>query len=449
MTAPRPMPLAGHVSAAVVLGGMALWVACAPETFEIPLPSSSEGATSGDTSLTTAATDTTAAATEPEPSTSTGGTGGTCTPQAEAEAWWDTAWRRRRGLDVDASGLMGPLSNFPVLLRLSPDDLGSTWADLHGSDLRFRSDDQTAALDYDIDDVDPEGRLLVWLKVPELDPGAGPLLVWMYADNPVAEPGASPAAVWGEHVSVHHLGSSLQDSTGSHDGTTQFEPPVCEGTCEPKLGRARSFTPLEIHEVVLEGSADLAFGSDPYASTFAFSVSLWLRSNWFASNPWGPMVAKGDGTWRFQTFAATNDIAVGLDCVAPCGSPVDALGNYNLAAEGFGVNDGQWHHVAMTFGPDVDELPIPLPMGWDPDVRVQVYVDGDLAIADVLTGFNVPTDGQSIRFAHNANTGARFRGDLDEVRISADERTHAWIHAERATVEGELVSFAQAEVLCP
>lgn len=422
--------------------GLVVSAACTEGTVSIPIGSTTGGVDSSSSASLPGADST--GSTGAGPGSSSGSS--SCVPADED--WWDAAWSRRRSLTIDTSSFMGPLVNFPVLVRVDPDALGPTWSERGGADLRFRGADQGSALAYERDDLGADGRLPVWLELPLVDPAAGSLTVWMYYDNPEAEDGAAPVDVWGDHVAVHHLGADLLDSTGRHHGTSQWEPTPCEDRCEPKIGISRVFQPELVHEVVLDDSAGLDFGSDPYSRTLSFSVSLWMRSDWFSTYQWGPFVAKGDETWRVHTFASSNFFAVGMDCQSPCGSPVDVLGNYNLEADGFNINDDQWHHIAMTFGPAV-EVPEPLPMNWEPDMRLQLYVDGVVAASEVLTGFFVPADDQPVRFGHNANTQARYRGALDEVRLIARELSPEWVAAEHAVVEGELVSEGEPQVRCP
>ncbi|MCA9708996.1 MAG: alpha-ketoglutarate-dependent dioxygenase AlkB [Myxococcales bacterium] len=297
--------------------------------------------------------------------------------------------------------------------------------------------------------VDADGRLPVWVKLPQLDPAAGSQRVWMYYDNPEAPAGSSSAEVWVDHVAVLHLGATLLDSVGAHSGASQWEPALCADACEPRVGIARSFTPELVHEVILDNSEVLDFGSDPYEPTLrAFSVTLWMRSSWFSDYMWGPFIAKGDGTWRVHTFSMSDNFGVGLDCQAPCEVPVDSLGNYNLDASGYNVNDDQWHHLAVTFGP-VGEVPRPLPPNWMPDIDLRLYVDGVLAASEVLSHFRVPADAQPVRLGHNANTQNRFRGDLDELRIVDRVLSPEWVAAEFEVIDGELLSEGDAEVLCP
>ncbi|MEM9459709.1 MAG: LamG domain-containing protein [Myxococcota bacterium] len=428
------------------MGTLVASVACTEGTFVIPV-----GSASGDVESSSSTSSSSSSSGSGVTGSTSGGSGlsGTasdCVPAGDD--WWDLAWGRRRALEIDTSGFAGSLVNFPVLVHLDPEALGATWTERGGADLRFRDADGQNAFAYEIDDLGPDGRVPVWLEVPQINPEASPLIVWMYDDNPAATEGASPTDVWGDHVAVLHLGADLLDSTGRHHGNSQWEPIPCQGECEPKVGVSRVFTPEMVHEVVLEDSEGLNFGSDAFADDLEFSVSLWMRSDWFANYMWGPFVAKGDETWRVHTFFTTNFFSVGLDCQSPCGTSVDALGNYNLEADGFNVNDDQWHHIAMTFG-TAEPIPKVPPPGYDPDMRLRLYVDGVEAASEVLTTFRVPADGQPVRLGHNANTQNRYRGALDELRIIDRALPPEWIMAEFAVVDAEPVSVGDPQVRCP
>lgn len=445
---PRPWPVSlGSALLSSSIGAIST-VACAPDAFVIPVSSAeeaSEATTDGDPSGGATTADT-----GPPGST----TGDACTPADAPDDWWDPAWRRRRLVRIDVSKLSAPLEGFPLLLRMRADELGATWSEREGADLRFRSSDHAVSLAYDLDDV-VDGELALWLRLPVLDPMHGTTSVWMYYDNPEAAAGSASGYVWSGFISVHHLGADLRDSAGEHHGSSPWEPELCDDGCGPRIGLARSFDPERLHEVVLDGHQDYDLGSDPYADTFSFSVSLWTRSTSFAAFPWGPMVAKGKDTWRVQSTdfvdpALDDRLAFGFDCgLAACLGSTDALGNYNLIAPASGVDDGAWHHVAATFtAVDAPELP---PPEYVPDVQARLYLDGvEVAASPVLPSFLVPEDDQPVRFGHDINTARRWRGGLDEVRISTGVRSAAEIAADHATVvDRALVAVEEEQAWCP
>ncbi len=447
--------------------GVPLWVVgCTPGTFEIPLSTSSAGGSSSDTEVATGSSSdasatagmtTTGETTTAVETTTTGdsseSSGGPldCVPLERVTDWWNPGWRRRRALQLDVSALTGSLSNFPVLVRVPAEELGETWSERDGADLRFFAGDLSVEYDYDVDDLGPDGRVVIWVRLPVLDAAAGTVDLWMYYDNPRPDPGPEPADVWvAPYVSVHHLGSDLLDSAGSHHGSSNWEPPPCEGACGPKIGIARTFEPELLHEVILDNPQDYDLGNSPYLESFTFTISLWLRTSSLAEANWIPMVAKGDDSWRVHSNDQAR-IGVGLDCGVPACEPVIVGGgtNYNPAvAPEYDVNDDQWHHFAATFG-YLEEPPEQTPPFWEPETRLRLYVDGEEAFSVDLPFFQIPEDPQPVRIGHNANNQNRFRGALDELRIAYGEKGPEWIAAEFAMVDQELVTLAESEWLCP
>ena len=158
--------------------GLCAVLACTPETFEIALPSTSgEGSTTvvADASSSGEATETTAG----PGSGSTDGSDSSsdtddCVPVDDG--WWDADWAKRRRLEIDPSVLSGVQQDFPVLVRMPADGLGPSWGERGGDDIRVRSEDPRVPLVYDIDDVDADGELALWLRLPF----QGVLLAWAY-----------------------------------------------------------------------------------------------------------------------------------------------------------------------------------------------------------------------------------------------------------------------------
>ncbi len=440
-------------SRSIVLGA-ALLASCTPREREIPV---STAADEGDASSSTTGPPASDGSTVAALGTSSSSTDDGCMPVDEPE-WWDPAWHHRRRLRIEAAAFPGPLSDFPLLLRVPMDDLGPTGSERGGADLRFRSSDQDVSIAHELDAA-ADGELAIWLLLPELDPSEGPTTIWMYYDNPAAEESAAPEDVWAGFISVHHLGADLRDSAGEHHGASPWEPELCEGDCGPRIGLARRFEPTRLHEVVLDGHQDYDLGSDPYAATLSFSVSLWMRSASFAAYPWGPMVAKGESTWRVHTVDYVDPllderVSFAFDCaLASCVGLVDPWGNYNLVASSTEVDDvvddGAWHQVVATLA--VVDRPEEPPPDYVPNLRARIYVDGaEVAVSPLLPAFLLPEDDEPVRFGHNINTSNRWRGDLDEVRIATGVRSATQIAADYATVvDDELVHVGEEQAWCP
>jgi biopolymer transport protein ExbB len=140
-----------------------------------------------------------------------------------AQAWWNTDWTIRKKITIDTSAAGGaisdPIGTTPVLIRLADFDFGAAKDD--GSDIRVIADDDKTALAFHIEKYDSLlGEAFVWVKVPDLKPGAQTSL-WLYYGNQgnITGPGApdSKATYDADTVLVYHFaenGAPAHDSSG-------------------------------------------------------------------------------------------------------------------------------------------------------------------------------------------------------------------------------------------
>lgn len=92
-----------------------------------------------------------------------------------------------------------PLTNFPVLIELSPDVLGFDYADFAdpatNTDLRFAGPDLDVELPYEVEHWNTGGTSVVWVRVPELR-GTGETIraYWGYPGQDSSEAVSSQSA---------------------------------------------------------------------------------------------------------------------------------------------------------------------------------------------------------------------------------------------------------------
>ena len=301
--------------------------------------------------------------------------------------WWDPAWRHRIKVTIDNTKIPGAVDDFPVFVTLP--------APVDASSLRFVSDDNTRVYLHEIDMIPSGGGVLAWVKIPMIvTTGAKPTF-WAYYDNPTATPTGNGPAVWNaRHTSVHHLGASLEDSTGGHHtGTANGNPTVVPGA----LGFARSFDGNDYIELAGEGSYDYA--TEMY-------VSAWVKVDMFDA-PYQAIVTKGDSSWRLARGDQTNGAGFGT-----------TSGTVNHNTNGSkSLADGKWHHVAGVLDGTTKTL----------------YVDG---VADEAASYTLQLDNNQalVRLGMNPESnvgGPRYwKGTIDELRTSAGQRSANWIKAE-------------------
>ncbi|MBR4612193.1 MAG: DUF2341 domain-containing protein, partial [Kiritimatiellae bacterium] len=124
--------------------------------------------------------------------------------------------------DVMFPGYSGaaPLTNFPVLVRLSPALNGFNYSlcQAGGTDLRFADEDGNL-LPCEVDTWNENGESLVWVKVPSLSRSTR-ITAYYGCANP---PANTPSAVWSNgFVGVWHLGGSALPLIESSGVSTPF-----------------------------------------------------------------------------------------------------------------------------------------------------------------------------------------------------------------------------------
>ncbi len=162
----------------------------------------------------------------------------------------------------------------------------------------------------------------------------------------------------------------------------------------------------------LDGTDDyvgLASGDATFDALSTITVEAWIKVDAF-DTPWQTIISKGD-----QWAITRNDSSDFLSVTAASVFQVD--GSIN-------VNDGNWHHVALTYNFNV----------------LSLYVDGQLDAQRTWSGTAIPilpTDAEAwiggsggfggIGTGDPNNTGRYFEGMVDEVRIWDRARTAASI----------------------
>src|ERR1700748_748591 len=94
-----------------------------------------------------------------------------------AQAWWNDDWQLRKKITIDASAsganITDPIGTTPVLIRLHVGNFRFGSAKDDGSALRFVAGDDKTPLKHHIEKYDALlGEALVWVAVPNLQPGA-------------------------------------------------------------------------------------------------------------------------------------------------------------------------------------------------------------------------------------------------------------------------------------
>ena len=183
-------------------------------------------------------------------------------------------WKYKRTLTFNNASSSENLTDFPVLVRLTPDTFDYAKARGDGYDLRFIDDNGTTSLPFEIESWDATATSSIWVRVPQIDSAATDDTITMYYGNPGASLPSDPTTVWdNDYALVQHLeeGDSTgtdfyKDSTGSHN----------DGTLTDSDGDSASATGQINGAFDFNGDADLIDIGDKVFPTGAKSIEAWV-----------------------------------------------------------------------------------------------------------------------------------------------------------------------------
>jgi hypothetical protein len=361
--------------------------------------------------------------------TVTNSAGGTISSTATVEAVQPTLINPSdytSSLKISFSGYnqAGTLTNFPVLVRLSPNLAGFSYAQFAssvGADLQFTASTNLQALPYEIEQWNPGGESIVWVQVPMIS-GSSDYITAHWGNTALTQAAASNTngAVWRgafstkpEFSLVWHLNQSnfpFADSTLQHPALAGVAPTPAAGIAGTAAGYNGTSTYLDAGEVDLTNSFTLSAWinispSVPNIQTIWASKPGSGTANGFAMNV--NNFNTTDGALRFITGNGTSSAAT--------------------SSAGGSVSFGQWHLVTAVVDNTAN--------------KAQLYVDG-----------NNVTVGQNSTLANSSKTNHvilgmaadgfyDFDGPMDEARIEDGVRSPNWIWASWATVSTN-TSFA-------
>lgn len=154
------------------------------------------------------------------------------------------------------------------------------------------------------------------------------------------------------------------------------------------------------------------YGRAPWKAAYdlqSFTVDLWFKSTNLANVSTPRLVEKGNGSGTSRNFV----LAFASSGTTLTGGVSAGGVDTQVNASAAGLDDGQWHHVALVVEPG----------------RMLLYVDGALAGSTSFSG-SVDTPANDITIGESgALTGQRLLGSIDQVRLHAVARTSAEIRS--------------------
>jgi biopolymer transport protein ExbB len=308
---------------------------------------------------------------------------GTLLSSGTSQAWWNPDWTVRKKSSTGVP-ITDPIGTTPVLLRLHDGDFQFATAKDDGSDIRFVAADDKTPLIFHIEKYDSLlGEAFVWVKVPELKPGA-PTTFWLYYGNTGSKPmagGADPKATYDSDTAlVYHFADG---TSPPHDSTGQGNDAQNAG-----LSSDGSFIGSGLKMNGKVGVNIPASASLNWAAGGSLTWSAWIKPVVLAAN--AVIFSRHDGD---------HSLIIGMDNGSPY---VEADGQRSSVGSPVAANT--WHHVSVVAD----------------GAKMTVYLDGGAygSVAAGLPPLNSPSSLGIDSTPAAGSTNIGFNGEMDELEIS-------------------------------
>lgn len=314
---------------------------------------------------------------------------------AMAESWWNPEWTLRKKLTLDTtdsgSAIADPIGGSVVLVRLHEGNFQFLSAREDGSDLRFVAEDDKSPLLHHVERYDSLlNEAYVWVKVPDLKPGAQASF-WLYYGNQGDAPRVDD--VQGSYDAETTLVYHFAESTGSPVDSSPAGQKA-EGSAVPLggalIGGGLRLTGQSVITIAAAPSFEWNAGS-------SLTWSAWIKP--LTLQPDAVLFSRRDGAGAF--IIGENN---GVPYVE-----ISGAGGTQRSAAGEPLAVNVWRHVAVVVDGGAATL----------------YLDGK-SYATVAAGLP-ELKGPALLGKDSAGTGAGFTGEIDELQISKVARPAGYI----------------------
>lgn len=350
--------------------------------------------------------------------------------------WADADRNYRMQLSFDNSTGTEDLLNYPVLIKLDADKID--YSVTASNDLRFYTADQSTELPYEVEKWDSRGESLIWVKVPVIHAQSSNDNIWLYYGGS-STISLQPKQVWDpNYLLVYHFPDRIADYFYHPALAQQYtDSTVNNNTGLRNAANASSSGPSYTLE-----------GKDPrynmvgryYESHRGFvratngnvgdgqgqlTISAWVRANDYEISTLNYYVIArkrsadtlnqayfmkiGGGKWSANLF--TNDADPSKN-----GSTAPDLDGGAVTAD--------WTYLTLTY--DQSQT----------SDNLKLYRDGALVSTATRSGALITTSGTSTtpftmsKSSDGSAAGGGYRGGVDEVRVSKQARSAAWVLAD-------------------
>ena len=338
-----------------------------------------------------------------------------------------------KALNISFPGYTGlGLTDFPVLIRLSPERNDFDYSRCaNGDALRF-SDSSGNLLSHEIDTWNPVGESLVWVKVPSLNSSTKIVAHYGYRGEG-ALPAVTASDVWdADYVGVWHLGEGGLPLAESSGVSTPFSESVGSSLAFGYAGPIGGA--LDLNNDGGRTGGVIAADDDDLDGFQSFTIEFWFRQTVSTTGAYGSIISKANSGTSEYSYRIYNDAGTKYKHFASTtgGAPGNPEG-LKLSDKLSDITLQQWYHQALTFAFS--------------DQRSAIYLDGT-SIFNNASYWKLPNGvyagSAPLCIGAGWTAGAApFPGQIDELRISKAARSADWIKATHDTVAND--AFASYE----
>lgn len=329
--------------------------------------------------------------------------------------WYNTNWPYRKSITINSAQVSGTgHTDFPVMISLTTDSDLASFAQNDGDDILFTSSDGTTQLNHEIELFNEStGRLIAWVRLPELSNTADTTLYLYYGNSTTASMEAPCSSyetcTWDEdYVMVYHLnetsGTTIQDSAYTPLNLTSYGDPTLN--VNGIIDGADTFNPVSGHD-------DVHFTNDNTKSNLGGTLTLqaWINK---------PGTSCESDQRVFQKKSGNSSTRWGFFLINGCNanSNIQLRINTTSANSTSIVPNNTWTAVSVTYNDAAD--------------TAQFYINGALNATTSSYTPGTPSagnDGVEIGGVYTRNERG-FRGTLDEIRAINVIRSANWLQTE-------------------
>lgn len=325
-----------------------------------------------------------------------------------------TGYCYRKKVTIDASQVNGnsDLSNFPMLFSSTDPDLRTTInngqvTSTDGYDIKF-TDASGTELDHEIESYTAgTGNFIAWVRVPTVSASENTVLYMHYGNSAVVTD-PSVTTTWdSNYKAIWHFEDDFLDATSNSNNGTEGS----AGSTDDEIGiisHGRGFTGVNNGDSWISVANSASIDTD---ITNQVTLEAWAR--YFLPVPQdAPFIMKAPAVnqerYMLGTDGGTNPAAINQRVTT---------GSGHFRYDNGSVN-ANWHHFVLTYDADLAANP-----------RLKLYVDGVLTASNNADG-NILSDNTNPLYIGRRLDNRRYRGVLDELRISNVARTDGWIITE-------------------